>query len=137
MTGRDDTAWHDDNCSDRECDGNMFRFSVIKTTKPDRAMMLTELDDSTGRRSRLFHWTAIPLCSWRSQIFSKIFPNRRGSVDNHTIWGLDASSTLLLRICYDPTTTMKIRLRLVYADGDAATTLLRPRRWSFATYYVG
>ena len=27
---------------------------------------------------------------------------------------------------------MKIRLRLVYADGDAAATLLRPRRWSYA-----
>ena len=38
----------------------------------------------TGRRSR----------SWRSRIFSKIIPNRRGSVDSHTIWGLDASSTL-------------------------------------------
>ena len=27
---------------------------------------------------------------------------------------------------------MKIRLHLVYADGDAAATLLRPRRWSYA-----
>ena len=27
---------------------------------------------------------------------------------------------------------MKMRLRLVYADGDAAATLLRPRRWSYA-----
>ena len=27
---------------------------------------------------------------------------------------------------------MKIRLRLAYADGDGAATLLRPRRWSFA-----
>ena len=27
---------------------------------------------------------------------------------------------------------MKIRLRLVYADGDAAATLLRPRRWNYA-----
>ena len=26
---------------------------------------------------------------------------------------------------------MKLRLRLVYADGDAAATLLRPRRWSY------
>ena len=25
-----------------------------------------------------FHWTAIPLRSWRSRIFSKIIPNRRG-----------------------------------------------------------
>ena len=27
---------------------------------------------------------------------------------------------------------MKIWLRLVYDDGDVATTLLRPRRWSYA-----
>ena len=27
---------------------------------------------------------------------------------------------------------MKIWLRLVYADGDVATTLLRPWRWSYA-----
>ena len=79
-----------------------------------------------------FHWTAIPLRSWRSRIFSKIIPNRRGSVGNHTIWGLDLSSTLPLRCCYDPTTTMKIWLRLVYADGDVAATLLRPWRWSYA-----
>ena len=41
---------------------------------------------------------------------------------NHTIWRVGASTTLPLRFCYQPTTTMKIRLRLVYADGDAATT---------------
>ena len=28
--------------------------------------------------------------------------------------------------------TMKMQLRLVYADGDAAATLPRPRRWSYA-----
>ena len=27
---------------------------------------------------------------------------------------------------------MKIRLRLVYADGDAAATLQRHKRWSYA-----
>ena len=36
------------------------------------------------------------------------------------------------RFCYDPTTTIKIRLRLVYAVGDAVATLPRPRRWSYA-----
>ena len=78
-----------------------------------------------------FHWTAIPLRSWWFRIFSKIIPNRRGSVDSHTNWGLAfqyASTTLLLRCCYDPTSTMKI---LVYADGDVAATLLRPWRWSY------
>ena len=35
-------------------------------------------------------------------------------------------------LSYDPTTTMKIRLSLVYADGDAVATLSRPRRWSYA-----
>ena len=79
-----------------------------------------------------FHWTAIPLRSWRSKIFTKIILNRRGSVDSHMIWGLDASNTLLLRCYYDPTTTMKIWLRLVYADGDVSATLLRPWRWSYA-----
>ena len=47
MTGRDDNAWHDDNCSYCSywgCDCNMLRFSVIKTTKRDRAMMSTELE---------------------------------------------------------------------------------------------
>ena len=39
---------------------------------------------------------------------------------------------LPLHFCYDPTTTMKIWLRFVYADGDAAATLLRSRRWSYA-----
>ena len=36
------------------------------------------------------------------------------------------------RFYYDPTTTMKIRLRLVYAAGDAVATLPRHRRWSYA-----
>ena len=91
-----------------------------------------------------FHWTAIPLRLWRFRIFSKIIPNCRGSVDNNTIWGLDAfstlpvrfhyaSTTLPLRCSYDPTTTMKTWLRLVYADGDVAATLLRPWRWSYAS----
>ena len=43
-----------------------------------------------------------------------------------------ASTTLPLRCCYDPTTTMKIWLRLVYADGDVVATLLLPLRWSYA-----
>ena len=51
-----------------------------------------------------FHWTAIPIRSWRSRIFSKIIPNRRRSVDCHTICGLDASSTLLIRFHYAPAT---------------------------------
>ena len=59
-------------------------------------------------------------------------PNCRGSVDSLTIWGLGASNTLLLRCCYDPTTIINIWLRLVYADGDLAATLLRHWRWSYA-----
>ena len=89
------------------------------------------------------HWIAIPLRSWRSRIFSKIIPNRRRSIDIHTIWGLDGSSTFPLRFyyasikllpcfCYNPATTMKIPLSLAYADGDAAANLLQPRRWSYA-----
>ena len=37
-----------------------------------------------------------------------------------------ASTSIPLRSCYDPTTTMKIWLRLVFADGDVAATLLTP-----------
>ena len=51
-----------------------------------------------------FHWTANLLRSWRSSIFSKIIPNRCGSVDSHMIWGLDASSTLPIRFYYAATT---------------------------------
>ena len=43
-----------------------------------------------------FHWTVIPLRSWRSRIFSIIIPNRCGSVDSHTIRGL----TLPVRFYY-------------------------------------
>ena len=86
-----------------------------------------------------FHWTAIPPRSWRSRIFSRIILHRNGSVDCHTIWGLDApvrfhyaSTTLQLRHYCDPTTTTEIWLCLVYADGDEAATSLRPWRWSYA-----
>ena len=86
---------------------------------------------SAGRRFRYAHGD--------HRFFSKIIPTRRGSVDNHTIWGLDSSSTLPLLFYYVSATlllrftmTMKIRLRLGYADGDAASTLLRPRRRSYA-----
>ena len=65
-----------------------------------------------------FHWTAIPLRSWRSRIFSKIIPNRRGSVDSHTIWGLHASTTPLLRFRYAV-------LRSLYDNEDLATLSLR------------
>ena len=76
--------------------------------------------------------------------FPLYIPNLRRSVNNHTIWELGASSFLPLcfyyasvtilprwprfccavsaRLCYDHNMTMKIRLRLVYADGDAATS---------------
>ena len=68
------------------------------------------------------HWTAIPLRSWRSRIFSKIIPNHRGSVDSHTILGLDASSTLPLRFYYASVTLL---LRFHYDDEDLATLSLR------------
>ena len=69
-----------------------------------------------------FHWTAIPLRSWRSRIFSKIIPNRRGSVASHTIWGLDASSTLPLRFYYASATLL---LRSHYDNEDLTTLSLR------------
>ena len=87
-----------------------------------------------------FHWTAIPLRSWQSRNFSKFIPNRRKSVDATRFGDLTlpvrfhfASTTLPIRSCYDPTTctTLKIWLRLVYADVDVAATLLRPWQWSY------
>ena len=69
-----------------------------------------------------FHWTAIPLRSWRSRIFSKKFPNCRGSVDSHTILGLDASSTLPLRFFYASVTLL---LRPHHDNEDLATLSLR------------
>ena len=66
-----------------------------------------------------FHWTAIPLRSWRSRIFSKIIPNRRGSVGSHMICGFDASSTLPLRFHYASATLL---LRS-YNDNEDLTTL--------------
>ena len=69
-----------------------------------------------------FYWTAIPLRLWRSQNFSKIIPNRRGLVDNHTIWGIDASSTLPLRLNYDSVTLL---LRPQNDNEDPATLSLR------------
>ena len=94
----------------------------------------THLHTYTHTHTHTFHWTAIPLRSWRSWIFSKIITNRRGSVDSHTIWGVTlpvrfhyAAATLLLRSHCD-----NKDLSLVYADGDVAATLLRPWRWSYA-----
>ena len=69
-----------------------------------------------------FHWTTIPLRSWRSRIFSKIIPNRRGSVDSHTILELDAVSTLPLRFYYASTTLL---LRSHYDNEDLVTLSLR------------
>ena len=69
-----------------------------------------------------FHWTAIPLRSWRSRIFFKIIPDRRGSVYCHTIWGLDASRTLPLRLYYASVTPL---LPSHYDNEDLATLSLR------------
>ena len=79
---------------------------------------------STGRRFRYAHGDhRISL-----KFFSKS-PRKRRQPHDLGAWRFHfastlycASVTLPLRFCYDPTTTMKIRLRLVYADGDAAAT---------------
>ena len=67
-----------------------------------------------------FHWTAIPLRSWRSRIFSKMIPNRHGSVDSHTIWGLEASSTLPVRFYYASVT---LRLQSHFDHNEDLATL--------------
>ena len=76
---------------------------------------------STGRRFRYAHGDL--------GFSLKLFQIAAGAYTTTRV-GQYASRTLLLRCCYDPTTTMKIWLRLVYADGDIAATLLRPWRWS-------
>ena len=83
-----------------------------------------------------FHWTAIPLRSWRSRIFSKIIPNRRGSVDSHTILDLTlpvrfyyASATLLLRSHYDNEDLTTLSLRWWRCNCDLATTLAMELRF--------
>ena len=68
-----------------------------------------------------FHWMAFPLRSWRSRIFSKIIPNRCGSIDCHMIWGLDASSTLPVRFYYASVTLL---LGSHYDNEDLATLSL-------------
>ena len=69
-----------------------------------------------------FHLTAIPLRSLWSRIFSKIIPNRCGSVDCYTICGLNASNTLPLRFYYASATLL---LRSHYDKEDLATLSLR------------
>ena len=82
-----------------------------------------------------FHWSAIPPRSWRSWSFFKLFQIAAEAWTWYQILVPArfqyASTTPRLRCCYDPTTTMKIQLCLVYADGDAVATLPRPRRWSY------
>ena len=82
-----------------------------------------------------FHWTAIPLRSWRSRFFSKT--DRRESVDSHTILGLAASSTLPLRFYY-ASVTLLLHVRSHYDNEDLATLSLRWWRCScdFATALV-
>ena len=79
---------------------------------------------STGRQFRYAHGDL-----GVSLYYSKSQQKRGPGVK---FWYLHAFSALPPRFYYDPNTTMKIRLRLVYADGDAVTILPRPRRWSYA-----
>ena len=46
-----------------------------------------------------------------------------------TLLLVDAFVTLLPRFCHDPSTTMKIQLRLVFADGYAASKRFWVRSW--------
>ena len=82
-----------------------------------------------------FHWSAFPLRSWRSWSFFKLFQIATEACTFCQISVLArfkyASTKRRIRFCYDPTTTMKIRRRLVYADGIAVQTLPRPRRLSY------
>ena len=104
---------------------------------------------------------AIPLCSWRSRIFYKInpkMPRKRRQPHNFGDLTLtvrccyDPTRTMKIRLGLNvpfliPQRAHKVpffykvtvpffvpgvnTLRLVYADGDVAATLLRPWRWSY------
>ena len=71
---------------------------------------------------------------------SKIIPNRRGSVDSHTIWGLDASSTLfyyasvtlLLRSHYDNEDLATLSLRWWRCSCDLTSTLAMELRYRYS-----
>ena len=91
------------------------------------SLLLTPPPHSTGRRFRYAHGDI-----GFSLKYSRSPRKRRLPHDFRTCHFQYASTTLPLRSCYDPTTTMKIWLRLVYADGDVAATLLRSWRWSYA-----
>ena len=88
----------------------------------DHVLYVRLITRSTMYEKAPFHWTAILLRSWRSQNFSKIIPNCRGSVDSHKVWGLGASSTLPLRF-YNVSVTLLLRPQ--YANEDSATLSLR------------
>ena len=80
---------------------------------------------STGRR----------FCYAHGDLGFSLKPRKRRLPHDLETWRLRYAyntCTLPLCSCYDPTTTMKIWLRLVYADGDVVATLLRPWRWSYA-----
>ena len=98
-----------------------FRMTIGIVVEARREMLLRIFIENNSLIPP-FHWTAIPLRSWRSRIFSKIIPNRRGSVDSHTSWGLDASSTLSLRFYYASITLL---LRSHYDNENLATLSLR------------
>ena len=103
-----------------------FRMTIGIVVEARREMLLRIFIENNSLIPP-FHWTAIPLRSWRSRIFSRIIPNRRGSVDSHTSWGLDASRTLSLRFYYASATLL---LRSHYDNEDLATLSLRWRRCS-------
>ena len=90
-----------------------------------------------------FRLTTFPLRSWRSRSFSKIIPNRSGSVDSHTIWELHVPRTLPLRFYYASVTLLPrcsrfgcvviaLLLRSRYDNEDPATLSLRLWRCSYA-----
>ena len=103
------------------------------------------------------HWSAIPLRSWsflnlfriaeeawswcqilvhaRFQLrvgYAPVTILSRAGYDYAALLSRFCGASFPWRFYYDPTKTMKIRLRLVYADGDAVATLLRTMRWSYA-----
>ena len=131
----------------------MFRHVTRNThiffISPDYKLASTTQNWRLNFRGFPVHYTPIllaatPQCSWRSLVSLKLFQiTASTTLLLHCFCAGHASVAMSLRFCgagdfprcfcYDPTTTLKIRLPLIYDDGDAAVTLLR-RRWLSYAY---
>ena len=108
-----------------------YRVNLLKVIFCNIWFVVTLTPHPTGRRSRYAHGD-LEFSLKLFQIAAEAWTATRFRDLTLPVRFQYASTTLPLCCCYDPTTTMKIWLRLVYADSDVAATLLRPWLWSYA-----